>query len=72
MTISRLGLEGLVMFKGDTKFDPESYLITVPSPSGDSEIQLAVFDQVKVRIGVEKDKNTQRGKVQMTLVGGPI
>lgn len=59
------------MFKGETKFDPENYSIIVPSPDGKGEAQLSVFDQVRVEIGVEKDKNTQRGKVSMKLVAGP-
>jgi len=62
----RLGLEGLVVFKRDLKFDPENYMITVPGPSGEAKI--SVFDKVVVKIEVEKDKNTQRGKVKMTLV----
>jgi len=62
----RLGLEGLVVFKRDLKFDPENYMITVPGPSG--EVKISVFDKVVVNIEVEKDKNTQRGKVKMTLV----
>ncbi|KAL9708684.1 exosome catalytic subunit dis3 [Leucoagaricus gongylophorus] len=64
--VSKLGLEGLVVFKRDLKFDPENYMITVPSPSG--EVEISVFDKVVVNIEVEKDKNTQRGKVKMTLV----
>lgn len=62
----RLGIEGLVMFKRDTKFDAENYTITVPGPLGETVV--AVFDKVVVNIEVEKDKNTQRGKVKMTLV----
>ena len=62
----RLGIEGLVMFKRDTQFDAENYTITVPSSS--SMTRIAVFDKVKVRIEVEKDKNTQRGRVKMTLI----
>jgi exosome complex exonuclease DIS3/RRP44 len=62
----RLGIEGLVMFKRDTKFDAENYTITVPGPS--EEVTVSVFDKVVVNIEVEKDKNTQRGKVKMTLV----
>jgi len=61
-----LGLEGLVVFKRDLKFDPENYMITVPGPSG--EVKISVFDKVVVNIEVEKDKNTQRGKVKMTLL----
>lgn len=65
--VARLGLEGLVMFKHDAKFDAENYTVTLPSSSS-TEVTVAVFDKVKVRIDVEKDKNTQRGRVKMTLV----
>lgn len=55
------------MFKRDTQFDADNYTITVPSlEKGDTTI--AVFDKVKVQIEVEKDKNTQRGRVKMTLL----
>ncbi|KAF8637547.1 hypothetical protein AX17_002754 [Amanita inopinata Kibby_2008] len=66
--VSKLGLEGLVMFKRDTQFDPENYTITVPQGQGKSDATISVFDKVVVRIEVEKDKNTQRGRVKMTLV----
>ncbi|EKM74947.1 hypothetical protein AGABI1DRAFT_80468 [Agaricus bisporus var. burnettii JB137-S8] len=64
--VSKLGIEGLVMFKKEIKFDAENYTITVPAPSG--EVTIAVFDKVSVNIQVEKDKNTQRGKVKMSLM----
>ncbi|KAF5351650.1 hypothetical protein D9756_007734 [Leucocoprinus leucothites] len=64
--VSKLGIEGLVMFKKDVKFDAENYTITIPGPSGD--VTISVFDKVMVNIEVEKDRNTQRGKVKMTLV----
>ncbi|KAG6329453.1 hypothetical protein ID866_9636, partial [Astraeus odoratus] len=64
-----LGLEGLVMFKRDVQFDAENYTVTLPSSSTvTGVVTIAVFDRVKVRIDVEKDKNTQRGRVKMTLV----
>jgi exosome complex exonuclease DIS3/RRP44 len=58
------------MFKRETQFDPENYIITIPSPSsaGGKDITISVFDKVTVNIEVEKDKNTQRGRVKMTLV----
>jgi exosome complex exonuclease DIS3/RRP44 len=31
-------------------------------------VTISVFDKVVVNIEVEKDKNTQKGKVKMTLV----
>ncbi|GAW00013.1 RNB-domain-containing protein [Lentinula edodes] len=64
--VSKLGIEGLVTFKRDTQFDAENYTITVPGAK--EEVKISVFDKVVVRIEVEKDKNTQRGKVKMTLV----
>jgi len=60
--VSKLGIEGLVMFKKDMQFDADNYTITV------GETTIAVFDKVTVRVEVEKDKNTQRGRVKMTLV----
>lgn len=67
----RLGIEGLVMFKGEPKYDAENYTLTVPSPEN-QDVTIAVFDKVVVQIEVEKDKNTQRGKVKMTLVDPPV
>ncbi|GFZ46672.1 Chromosome disjunction protein 3 [Saitozyma sp. JCM 24511] len=65
--VSSLGLEGLITFTKDTHtFDPENYSIAIPSPKGD--VAVAVFDKVVVEITVEKDANTQRGKVKMVLV----
>ena len=58
-----MGIEGLIRFKKDVDFDAENYVIEVLGS------QVAVFDKVRVRIEVEKDRNTQRGKVKMTLVG---
>jgi exosome complex exonuclease DIS3/RRP44 len=70
MVLSRLGIEGLVMFKRDIQFDADNYTITVPplGSNGADNVVLSVFDKVKVNIEVEKDKNTQRGRVKMTLV----
>ena len=67
----RLGVEGLVMFKGEPKYDGENYTLTVPSPENQG-VTITVFDGVMVQIEVEKDKNTQRGKVKMTLVDPPV
>jgi len=44
------------------QFDVENYTITV------NDVTIAVFDKVTVRVEIEKDKNTQRGKVKMTLM----
>ncbi|KAG8690408.1 exosome catalytic subunit dis3 [Ceratobasidium sp. 423] len=64
--VSKLGIEGLVTFKNEQEFDPESYSVTLPGPSGSAKV--AVFDRVRVKIRVEQDKNTLRGKVKMTLL----
>ncbi|EKM52263.1 uncharacterized protein PHACADRAFT_211534 [Phanerochaete carnosa HHB-10118-sp] len=69
--VSKLGLEGLVTFTRETSFDAENYQISVPTTATATATTttVAVFDRVKVQIAVERDKNTQRGKVKMTLVG---
>ena len=58
------------MFKREIQFDADNYTITVPTSSASSaeNVVISVFDKVKVSIEVEKDKNTQRGRVKMTLV----
>ncbi|BGP10533.1 exosome catalytic subunit dis3 [Rhodotorula toruloides] len=65
--VSKFGLEGLVTFKRDNDYDADSYEIHVPTPAG-KNVTIGVFDKVEVEISVEKDKNTQRGKVVMHLV----
>ena len=65
--IPRLGIEGLVVFKREIQFDAENYAINVPSSNG-KQTTISVFDKVKVQITVEKDPNTQRGKVKMSLI----
>ena len=68
-SFQRLGIEGLVTFKRETRFDAVNYTFTIPcSGSGTEDVEIAVFDKVTVSIEVEKDKNTQRGKVIMSLV----
>ena len=67
----RLGIEGIVMFKGEPRYDADNYTLTVPSPENE-DVTIAVFDKVTVLIEVEKDKNTQRGRVKMTLVDPPV
>lgn len=56
-------------FRRETSFDAENYQISVPAAATAATTTIAVFDKVKVQIAVEKDKNTQRGKVKMALVG---
>ncbi|KAI5477272.1 exosome complex exonuclease DIS3/RRP44 [Pseudohyphozyma bogoriensis] len=69
--VSEYGLEGLVTFKRDNEYDAETYEIAVPTDPTDSKspaVRIGVFDKVTVEITTEKDKNTQRGRVVMTLV----
>jgi exosome complex exonuclease DIS3/RRP44 len=56
------------MFKREVQFNQEEYTVTVPAGMHRNEVRLAVFDKVVVRITVEKDQTTQRGKVNMVLV----
>jgi len=65
--VSSLGLEGLVTFKQEIKFDAEAYNVTIQDRSG-RDVTISVFDKVRVKIVVEKDRNTQRAKVKMILV----
>ena len=60
-----MGIEGLVTFKREIQFDADNYTITVPAEGHDETI--AVFDKVQVMVEVEQDKNTQRGRVVMSL-----
>ncbi|KAH9977460.1 hypothetical protein BJV77DRAFT_1052505, partial [Russula vinacea] len=67
--VSKLGIEGLVTFKREIRFDADNYTLTIGSSvPGGKDVEIAVFDKVTVSIEVEKDKNTQRGKVKMSLV----
>ncbi|KAF8075975.1 hypothetical protein FPV67DRAFT_1469928 [Lyophyllum atratum] len=67
--VSKLGIEGIVMFKREVRFDADNYTVTVPTTTANAdEVTIAVFDKVVVNIEVEKDRNTQRGRVKMTLV----
>jgi exosome complex exonuclease DIS3/RRP44 len=63
-----LGIEGLVSFKNDQQFDAENYSLSIAKPDSTIPVTVSVFDKVTVRVEVEKDKNTQRGRVKMTLV----
>lgn len=62
-------------FKREVEFDADQYTVTVPTQNpteggtGKGKgVTLAVFDKVTVNILVEKDQNTQRGKIKMVLV----
>ncbi|KAG1859384.1 hypothetical protein C8R48DRAFT_774721 [Suillus tomentosus] len=44
--VSKLGLEGLAMFKRDTQFDAENYTISLPSSDiGRPDVTISVFDK---------------------------
>lgn len=60
-------MEGLVTFQKELHtYDAENYTISISSSSG--EVVVAVFDKIMVDISIEKDENTQRGKVKMVMV----
>lgn len=54
------------MFKRENEYDAEKYELTIPHEG--HNVTIGVFDKVTVEISVEKDKNTQRGKVSMRLL----
>lgn len=59
----------MVTFKREIKFNADKYTLTIASSGpGGEDVEIAVFDKVTVKIEVEKDKNTQRGKVKMCLL----
>jgi exosome complex exonuclease DIS3/RRP44 len=64
--LGSLGIEGVIKFKQDFSFDADNYSLTLPSSKGGT-VTLNVFEKVRVGIAVEKDKNTLRGKVVMSL-----
>jgi exosome complex exonuclease DIS3/RRP44 len=39
----------------------------VPGPGG-KEVSISVFDKITVDVSIERDRNTQRGRVKMTMV----
>jgi exosome complex exonuclease DIS3/RRP44 len=47
------------------QFDAENYAVTLAGPAG--AVTVSVFDKVAVHVEVEKDRNTQRGRVKMSL-----
>jgi len=71
--VSSLGIEGVIKFKQDFEFNPDDYCLKLPSATkSGSTVTVNVFDKVRVKIIVEKDKNTLRGKVVMALVSPAI
>jgi len=68
--VHKYGLEGLITFKQECQLDAESYQVTIPAAATGTgkAVTFGVFDKCVVDIGVEKDKNTLRGKTKMALV----
>ena len=68
--VHRLGIEGLITFKEEIEFDQQMYQVTIPPHlnAANKHITLGIFDKCQVQIGVEKDKNTKRGKTVMKLL----
>ncbi len=68
--VNRYGLEGLITFDKDCEYDADKYEVTIPRAVSklDRDITLGVFDKCTVELGVEKDRNTMRGKVKMALL----
>jgi exosome complex exonuclease DIS3/RRP44 len=58
-----------VTFKKEVHFDADNYAVTIPAATAGTpqDVTIAVFDKIVVRVTVEKDKHTQRGKVSMSL-----
>lgn len=57
ISLHRFGLEGLITFKRENRYDPDNYEIFVPhDPSNPNspEAKIGVFDKVTVEITVEK------------------
>ena len=52
-----LGLEGLITFKRENRYEPETYQVLVPvnpsEPDGEC-VKIGVFDKVTVEISIEK------------------
>jgi exosome complex exonuclease DIS3/RRP44 len=67
--VFKLGIEGLVQFKQDGTYDADNFVLTLPDCAGEAFAgkKIAIFDKVTVGIYVEKDRNTQRGRVKMAL-----
>ncbi|SPC62819.1 probable DIS3 3`-5` exoribonuclease required for 3` end formation of 5.8S rRNA [Ustilago sp. UG-2017b] len=68
--VNQFGLEGLITFNQEVEFDQDNHQINIPtSVSGLSkDLELGIFDQCTVQIGLTKDDATKRGKVSMILV----
>ena len=68
--VNKYGLEGVITFPGECQFDPDEYQVTIPASLSqlDRDVTLGIFDRCTVEIGIEKDRNTKRGRTKMVLV----
>lgn len=68
--VNTYGLEGVITFPGECQFDPDSYQVTIPASLSElgRDVTLGIFDRCTVEIGIEKDRNTKRGRTKMVLV----
>lgn len=68
--VNQYGLEGLITFKSECQYDGDAYTMTIPAAvSGLShDVTLGIFDRCTVEIGIERDRNTRRGRTKMALV----
>ena len=68
--VNKYGLEGVITFPGECQFDPDEYQVTIPASLSQlgSDVTLGIFDRCTVEIGIEKDRNTKRGRTKMVLV----
>lgn len=68
--VNKYGLEGVITFPGECQFDPEEYQVTIPASLSQlgRDVTLGIFDRCTVEIGIEKDRNTKRGRTKMVLV----
>ena len=68
--VNKYGLEGVITFPGECQFDPDQYQVTIPASLSQlgRDVTLGIFDRCTVEIGIEKDRNTKRGRTKMVLV----
>ena len=68
--VNKYGLEGVITFPGECQFDPDEYQVTIPASLSQlgRDVTLGIFNRCAVEIGIEKDRNTKRGRTKMVLV----
>lgn len=68
--VNKYGLEGVITFPGECQFDPDEYQVTIPASLSQlgRDVTLGIFDRCTVEIGIEKNRNTKRGRTKMVLV----